>query len=97
MFVTQNVFFMSVVLEVIVRFLNQVTQFSVIQNVSVYHFIKRPMEVYHHVECDFMGKCVQIQCKGPGVKVKEAPSPHPSILSGRRVWAPLVQITDDGS
>lgn len=57
--VTQNAFFLSIVLELIVRFLGQATQFAVTHNVSEYHFIKSAMEVYHCVECVFMGKCVQ--------------------------------------
>lgn len=56
------------------RFLGQATQFSVTRNVSEYHFMKRAMEVYHRVECVFMGKCVQNPVSGAGTEL-HAPGP----------------------
>lgn len=51
-------FFMKI-LWLIVHFLGQATQFSVTQNVPKYHFIKRTIEIYHHGEHVFMGKCTE--------------------------------------
>ena len=41
------------------RFLGQAMQFSVTQNVTKYHFIKKTIEVYHHVEHVFSWKHAQ--------------------------------------
>lgn len=86
--------FIQIILELIVRFLSQATTFSVTQNVPTYQFLKGTIEIYHLESMFSRGNMLKIQSRyqelncilnSPGVKVRDAPSFHPSLLPGQGV------------